>query len=453
MAEEEDEDSHPVIQAIDKFFAEQEVEKWRIRRPLDLKEDDEEDSKKPLSKKIKVDAADATSTVTGVPSLSSESWVQIASFLDPHDIDSLAVSWKTPYSALKYPARATAATSTTVTSTPETLPALRVRLESVFRYFSILKMHADQLQKLGYKWVDIIKLFTGVAKYMQHKYGATYEVHPIHRALVAEGILVRLCNHAIGTLLPILHGYNNRNSGDAEATKVSLNRVPVPATTDPPMSNLLQRNTIYGDEWVISLGDPSQLRNTEDPENFINTWLVNAKEKHLNDPKVKYTFAERKAILEHRCPVVWLFDYPGDSNGYEVGIMVDDSNNTTFHNWSPYYGEYGQAPRFWQKGGPEMVENLKSVAHYVLLYPGVSMGGETLGPGQRLFRLAWLQAHGFPHNIIEDWESAIATIQEEDDEDNGPCIEVDVIRANVKAMMVAKESKFGLAKSGDYSLE
>ena len=467
--DDEDDYTHQVTLAIDEYFDEQDFEEWTIRRPWDLVREPEgdEDSKQPR-KKVKTDVINNASTSV---TFSDDTWVQIASFLDPHDIDSLAVSWKAPHSALKYPAPTTISSATTsCNAAPETLPSLRVRLESVFRYFFILKLYADQLQTLQYKWLDIVKLFTAVAKYMQYKYGATYEVHPIHRALVAEGVLERLCNTTtIGrdtTLLPVLHGYGPHSSGDIRghfhtgAIKVSLGCVPVPilsidtdtnAETFTTISNVRNHYTIYGDDWVVSLGDPSQLRNTRDPEQFMNAWLQTAQDKHMKDPKIHYNRAEHKAILERRCPVVWLFDYPGDSNGYEVGISVDDNHQTKFWNWSPYYGVDGLAPRFWQRGGPDGREDIKSVAHYLLLYPGVSMGGETLGPAQRLFRLAWLQAHGFPHEILQDdWQGAISSIQEDDDEFQGLGIPAEDVRVSVKAMMIDKDSKLRLANSRDY---
>ena len=81
------------------------------------------------------------------------------------------------------------------------------------------------------------------------------------------------------------------------------------------------------------------------------------------------------------------------------------------------------------------------------------MGRETLGPAQRLFRLAWLKAHGFPHKILQDdWQGAISSIQEDDDEDQGLGIPAENVRVNVKAMMVDKDSKLRLAKSRDYKV-
>ena len=87
------------------------------------------------------------------------------------------------------------------------------------------------------------------------------------------------------------------------------------------------------------------------------------------------------------------------------------------------------------------------------------MGEETLGPGQRLLRLAWFYTHRVspmfdleknPNNIFKDWEVAIASIVEDDSDEQGYDVPMDVVHSNVRAMMI--DRILPLAKAADYNL-
>jgi len=148
------------------------------------------------------------------------------------------------------------------------------------------------------------------------------------------------------------------------------------------LSTVFSNTLYYGGEWVLSMSDASQPNNA--PDNFMQDWLG-----YASQNLQLYNSTEQQAIREKRCPVVWIFDWAGDSNGYEMGIRADEDRNLCLFILGPCTTVAPQAVRNRQKGvsGNGCAE-IHGLVHYFLLYRGVTMGDETLGPGQALFRLA-----------------------------------------------------------------
>ena len=422
----DDDEDYYVHSVVNDLFNGMDCEQWCLRRPAD--NGDGTTAATPAKKKLKGISYSLFQEFT-----EEHMWIRSASFLDPHEIDNWATTCKAARAVLSYS-----------DADRKLRPSFSVRLQSVFDYFRILKMYADQLERLEYDWAVIVKLFTFVAHEMQKRYGNRYEVHPLHRALVAESILEQLCNRpeACGTMAvfrddiqPWLDGYGQRNSNNPlnhfrrDAKKQDLSTI-----------NIFASST----EWSVSLGDPEKEQDA--PEGFLKAWLQHASENISN-----YNEHEAEAISDGRCPVIWIFSW-NDSNGSDSGIFFHgEKRETQIKQWWPYYDSHtNDAPPIlpWRNSD----RTFKGLVHYFLLLPGVMMDGEELGCGQQLFRMAWLKAHGIApfnqeHNAL-DWKLAMDSITEEDDEDQGVPLDVDLIHANVRAAAI--DGLLPMAKASDY---
>ena len=154
---------------VEEFFAKQPAEKWVLRC--------DGSSAKPVKNKKRPLAVDHPSAIASAQQLESlelptTTWHVLGSYLDPHDIANLCQVCQATSEALGlglagFPENdcsisgddnlvaATEATSAT--------PNIKVRLQSIFRYFRILNIYVERLQVLQYSWVEICRIFTELA--------------------------------------------------------------------------------------------------------------------------------------------------------------------------------------------------------------------------------------------------------------------------------------------------
>lgn len=97
------------------------------------------------------------------PQLHTELMRHVAEFLDPLEVQSWSCCSKATRDAC----------------------TMKIKLDSIFSYFRILKKYADAVHEAQYDWNVVMNLMLESLKVLRSVYGP-YEVHPLHAAVVGE---------------------------------------------------------------------------------------------------------------------------------------------------------------------------------------------------------------------------------------------------------------------------
>lgn len=108
----------------------------------------------------------------------------VASFLDPIDLQNLAQTSRSLRAVLH---------DSLLKGNDDKNDVMFVRVQSILAYFHMVPLWLPQLFYRGVGSGGFVQFFTHVAMELQAAYGDDYEVHPLHRSLLAELILFEGC--------------------------------------------------------------------------------------------------------------------------------------------------------------------------------------------------------------------------------------------------------------------
>lgn len=311
--------------------------------------------------------------------------LDIASFLAPHELDNYLSLNKALAQGLS-----------------KTDSAHKMRLASCIGYYSILKIYADRVQTcIVGGWTKMISFLTAAAHKLQDMYNG-YEVHRLHRALVAEQIIGVVCNFQ--GLLPY-HPMHMDVTPDMD--QYEANRQPQELNIDGAFPDYNDDEHLPHVHW----GDLSRTAMFEYgsvPPKRSHTQDVHSEDGRLTSCR------EEARVSRGLLPVILI--YREEDDGNEIGIGFGggskDNEQRVFQweeSWTP--NDEGDEAPSWTSELCAAAEFPRSIVATFCL----DMRQEHTSRGDYYHKywreLAWLWAHHIPPFDIQDKKTWLGIIK------------------------------------------
>jgi len=238
-------------------------------------------------------------------------------------------------------------------------------LESVLRYFSIFKVYANAVHtRVEGGWPTMVKFLTHVAREMQTNiYGKRWQVHPLHRTLIAEVIMERVTGVRCWHVIP---GWETLPPPPQERVRLSLE-----LCQDRPNNHSLmeEHQVLFGD---LERSFSSFSDRDDAGRRYLEAWFQQTRDAIMDAPRSNTPASghhdvnherlnnnlnsiERERIRAGLFPWVWMFrDGFGQPIESAIGFGGKHGNQIEIRSWSShvYENEARIVPgrKFWNVG-------------------------------------------------------------------------------------------------------
>ena len=308
--------------------------------------------------------------------------LEIASFLAPHELDD--------YLGLN---RAFAK------GLSKTDSAYKIRLASCISYYSILKIYADKVQGsvLG-GWPQMISFLTAAAHKLQIMYDG-YEVHKLHRALIAEQIIGVVCNFQ-----GLLSHHPMHMNISVGSDQYEANRQPQELDIDNIFPDYNDDEHLPHVHW----GDLSRSVMFEDGS--VPPARSHTRDMYATDDELR---REQARVSKGLLPVILIYREEDDGNEIGIGFGGESADNEQrVYQWEESWAANNDGDE-----APSWISGLHSSAEFpesIVATFCLDMRQETTSRGdyyRKYWReFAWLWAHKIPPFDTQDattWQAII----------------------------------------------